>query len=554
MSNDLSVSWQDFWKAANKAGIPDEQISEMWSELRYPESLTSSAASMQAATPIAATGSSEVNWGSLLAWTGGIIVMLGMLIFAASSWDTYGPKAGLLTSLVYLLVFSAAAEVWHRRNMLEFSGLSACCALVMIPVTIYMLERVLGVWGSGQPATFSSYHEQIRAGWVSLEVATLVGSVFMLKRYKFNFIAAPIAFTLWYLSMDLAPLLFGKHISGEQRALVSLVIGLAIILASLYIDQAKNTIAQAIWGYIFGGLSYAGALIFLVVSPDAGMTIWLPILLIAAAGCVAGLVYKDSVLAAIGGSAAISITLFAWLQLPLDYRAWTAIGVGAFGIVFNSIIREQANDESVKSALSVLDIIFYIMAAAATLWLGHHDGQNDTAITCLGIFSLALIGWGSLQQVVSLQIVGAIGAAGSLLYWWGRLDFTPKVISAAMVGLMCVFIGEWIKDHNHNRSDLGRAVIGSGITILLGCIAAWGGHQENQAWFILGVFGLTLLCLAHNREDKLLYGIPGLSAISIFTIWLTTSYLDPGPLTPLLVTAIGAGLLGLSWLWIRKNK
>ncbi|MGC8697915.1 MAG: hypothetical protein ACP5Q0_05520, partial [Halothiobacillus sp.] len=47
--------------------------------------------------------------------------------------------------------------------------------------------------------------------WVMMELATLASGVIILWRYRLPFLVMPIAVTLLYMSMDLAPFLFGDY-------------------------------------------------------------------------------------------------------------------------------------------------------------------------------------------------------------------------------------------------------------------------------------------------------------------------------------------------------
>jgi len=89
-----------------------------------------------------------------------------------------------------------------------------------------------------------------------MEVATIAASVVLLKFYRFPFLTFPAAFSLWYMSMDLTPLLFGKMDGAwNERLWVSLVFGLAMLLVSFAIDRRTKG-DFAFWGYLFGMLAF----------------------------------------------------------------------------------------------------------------------------------------------------------------------------------------------------------------------------------------------------------------------------------------------------------
>jgi hypothetical protein len=89
-----------------------------------------------------------------------------------------------------------------------------------------------------------------------LEVGTIVAGLVALRFIRFPFLTFPIAFSLWYMSMDLTPLLFGKdEFAWNERLWVSVWFGLALLLVSYLVDQRTKE-DYAFWGYLFGALAF----------------------------------------------------------------------------------------------------------------------------------------------------------------------------------------------------------------------------------------------------------------------------------------------------------
>src|ERR1700733_662681 len=94
-----------------------------------------------------------------------------------------------------------------------------------------------------------------------MELATLASGAAILWRYRLPFSVMPVAVTLWYMSMDLVPFLFGTTQTWELRELVSCWFGLAIILLGFWIDLRTNTKKDyAFWLYLFGVIAFWGGL------------------------------------------------------------------------------------------------------------------------------------------------------------------------------------------------------------------------------------------------------------------------------------------------------
>jgi hypothetical protein len=71
----------------------------------------------------------------------------------------------------------------------------------------------------------------------------------------------PIAVTLWYMSMDLAPFLFGDWLDWKNRQWVSLWFGLATVVFAFWVDmRSRDSRDYAFWLYLFGVLAFWGGL------------------------------------------------------------------------------------------------------------------------------------------------------------------------------------------------------------------------------------------------------------------------------------------------------
>ena len=82
----------------------------------------------------------------------------------------------------------------------------------------------------------------------------------MLWRYRLPFLVMPIAVTLWYMSMDLTPYLFGEaDATWELRKRVSLWFGLLIVLLAFWVDiRTRHDKDYAFWLYLFGVVAFWG--------------------------------------------------------------------------------------------------------------------------------------------------------------------------------------------------------------------------------------------------------------------------------------------------------
>jgi hypothetical protein len=109
-----------------------------------------------------------------------------------------------------------------------------------------------------------------------MELATVAAGCVAIYFRRFAFLMAPVAFVLWYMSMDLAPLVFGRNdYAWHDREWVSMLFGLAMLLAAYLLDL-RSRIGQdfAFWGYLFGLLAFWGGLSMLESGSELSKVIY----------------------------------------------------------------------------------------------------------------------------------------------------------------------------------------------------------------------------------------------------------------------------------------
>src|SRR5262245_44120273 len=150
--------------------------------------------------------SPQFSFNHLLYYLGGMVAIGGVSVFVTLGWETLG-GTGLL--LVALAVMAVAAWLTHyflvEQKLAIPAGLMAALVVAAAPLAVYGLQRTLGYWPSD--ASYRSYHTIVDWRWIVMELGTLAVGAAVLWRWRLPFSVMPIAVTLWYMSMDLAPLL-----------------------------------------------------------------------------------------------------------------------------------------------------------------------------------------------------------------------------------------------------------------------------------------------------------------------------------------------------------
>ena len=203
----------------------------------------------------------------ILHYLGGLIAIGAMTLFMTLGWERFGAGGLLAISIGYALLAFALAEVLIVRPRLTLAaGITAALGVVMTPLAIYALQHLLGLWpdDASVQRAYRAYHSVIDWRWLLMELATLAVGAIALWRYRLPFLVLPVAVTLWYLSMDLAPFLAG----GEPQSMftpfgmrVSLGSGLVMLLGAVGVDfRSRSARDFAFWLYIFGTLAFWGGL------------------------------------------------------------------------------------------------------------------------------------------------------------------------------------------------------------------------------------------------------------------------------------------------------
>ena len=265
----------------------------------------------------------------VLYYLGGMIAIGAMSLFMTIGWAAAGPWSGLLFSVAYGVLFIALTHYFHERKQLAVpAGIMATLAVVMVPLAIFCAQYALGYWSDDKP--FRHYHQYIDGRWLMMEFGTLAIGVALLWRYRFPFMLMPIAITLWYMSMDIVPVLVGDWRDWEIRKFISLWFGIGMILVALWIDlRSRFSRDYAFWLYIFGVLAFWGGMSLMRSGSELGKFLYC---MINVAMILFGAVIGRRAFAVFGGlGVAGYLSYLSWkvFKDSLFFPIWlSAIGLG----------------------------------------------------------------------------------------------------------------------------------------------------------------------------------------------------------------------------------
>jgi hypothetical protein len=274
----------------------------------------------------------------ILYYLGGMIAIGAMTLFMTLGWERFGGNGLLFIALAYALIALGLTGMLLRRRLPLPAGITATLAVVMVPLAVYGAQHMLGFWPlDNRGLAYREYHTVIDWRWIMMEFATLIAGAIALWRYRLPFLMLPVAVTLWYMSMDLSPFLFGgdSHAFFSDRGkLVSTMFGIATIVVAVCVDMRSRAGKDfAFWLYIFGALTFWGGLTAMNSGSELGKLFYCGVnVLMIGLGAALG----RRVFAVLGGLGIafylghLSHTIFRdSLLFPL---ALTAIGLGVIAV------------------------------------------------------------------------------------------------------------------------------------------------------------------------------------------------------------------------------
>jgi hypothetical protein len=222
-----------------------------------------------------------LNWVSVAYYFGAMLMISACAWFLGDKWKALGSGGILLTTTVYLAT-AASVGLWlRRRGYLVAGGLLVTVAVSLVPLITYSIEDLLGLWPATPPGQYKDFFPWIRASWIAMELATVAAAALALRFVSFGFLTAPMAFALWFFSMDLAAWLGGDYWeSWYGRQQVSVAIGLLTLAIGFGLERtlwkrgASRSEDYPFWCYLFGLLAFWGGLTSMHSSSEANRLLY----------------------------------------------------------------------------------------------------------------------------------------------------------------------------------------------------------------------------------------------------------------------------------------
>jgi hypothetical protein len=206
------------------------------------------------------------NLVSVAYYFGALLMISACAWFLGDKWDSLGDAGILITCLVYAAV-ALGIGIWLRaRGFIVAGGLLVTVAVCLTPLVTYTIEHMLGFWPVGGPGKYKNYYPYIHGSWVVMELATIAAAALALRFVRFGFLVAPMAFSFWFFSMDLAALLARvDELTWNGRQWVGVVVGLVTMGIGYGLDRTlrrEESVTEdfPFWCYLFGLMAFWGGL------------------------------------------------------------------------------------------------------------------------------------------------------------------------------------------------------------------------------------------------------------------------------------------------------
>ena len=242
----MNITQSELRTAAVAAGSTNEQADLLWTALRSQAS---------------SSGKPRFDAANVAYYLGALIVIGAMGWFMNKAWDGMGGPGLFAVASCYAVCFVMGGRTLWAQSLRIPGGLLFTIAVCMVPLATFGVERWTGYWPAADPGSYTRFHPYINSSWIIMEAATVAAGAIALRFWRFPFLTAPIAYSLWYMSMDLADLLGGHQVlNWEEKQRISMIFGAVMLLVTYLVDLRGKSDDFTFWGYLFGLMAFWGGL------------------------------------------------------------------------------------------------------------------------------------------------------------------------------------------------------------------------------------------------------------------------------------------------------
>ena len=263
-NSELSLTSSDIYRASDEGVLLQadaERLVQWGYEQRFNRSV------LMEPMALAPEQRKGFNLVTVAYYFGAILMISACAWFLVDKWEALGSPGIFSTTLVYMMVAVGAGWWLRKKGYVVGGGLLITVAVCLVPLLTYTIEDMIGLWPSEHPGSYKNYYPWINSSRIVMELATILAAAVALHYVRFALLTAPIAFSLWFLSMDLAELVVkDANLSWKTREWVSVIVGLVTLFVGYGLDKQLRKPGEArsedfaFWCYLFGMLAFWGGL------------------------------------------------------------------------------------------------------------------------------------------------------------------------------------------------------------------------------------------------------------------------------------------------------
>jgi hypothetical protein len=255
---DLLFTASDILRAAEEGVLPRPEAERLveWGRARRTE----------AKPRVRPEEQKGLNAVTVAYYFGAMLMISACAWFLGDKWESLGSRGVFATALVYMAV-ALGVGLWLRaRGYVVGGGLLVTVAVCLVPLLTYTVEDMLGLWPGERPGAYKDFYPWVHGSWVVMELATIGAAALALRFVPFGFLTAPMAFSFWFFSMDVAEWAIGRDaLTRNERCWISVAVGLLTMLVGFGLEYTRGadedtpyTEDFAFWCYLFGLLAFWG--------------------------------------------------------------------------------------------------------------------------------------------------------------------------------------------------------------------------------------------------------------------------------------------------------
>lgn len=251
----MNISETDLAWAVEQGYLSAEQAEQLWQAWIEHKGFPA----MEEAKENSDSPPLRFDFANVAFYFGALIVIVAMVFLGSIVWDALGGFGLFTVAMVYALGLTLVGQwLYFQQKLPVPGGLLITIAVWMTPLAIYGLQQGFGLISLEDPSVYRNLPTWLISGRFPLAMGTIIASLLALRFIRFPFLTFPLAFCLWFLSIDIPPLIYGDTVSFTTSAHLTLGFGIVCLAIAYGVDLRwqRSRGDYSFWLYLFGLISF----------------------------------------------------------------------------------------------------------------------------------------------------------------------------------------------------------------------------------------------------------------------------------------------------------